>query len=53
MRPPRPLPAELQGLKPQGAWETDFLASVTKQVRSGRGLSEKQRAIVERIRARG
>jgi ribonuclease HI len=47
------VPPELVGLQPQGAWETSFLSSVARQLRAGRALSDKQRAIVERIRARG
>lgn len=32
------------------AWELDFMESVTKQTANGKALSEKQRAMVERIR---
>ena len=46
------VPAELVGLVPQGSWETDFLRSITQQLRSGRKLSDKQKAIVERMRGR-
>lgn len=46
------LPAELSGLQPQGAWETDFLKSLARQLRAGKTLSEKQQAIVDRIRRR-
>jgi hypothetical protein len=46
------VPAELVGLAPQGAWEQDFLRSISQQLRSGRKLSDKQKAIVERIRGR-
>lgn len=46
-------PDELAGLTPRGPWEEQFLASIAKQLRGGRALSEKQRAIVERIRERG
>jgi len=46
------VPAELVGLVPNGAWEQDFLRSVSQQLRSGRKLSDKQKAIVERIRGR-
>jgi ribonuclease HI len=49
----KPLPAELVGLVPQGDWEKDFLQSVTRQLRTGRALSLKQQAIVERMRGRG
>jgi ribonuclease HI len=45
-----PLPAELEGLVPRGPWENKFLASVTRQLRSGRALSEKQSAVLERMR---
>jgi ribonuclease HI len=46
-------PPELAGLKPQGTWEREFLNSVAGQLRRGRALSPKQRAVVDRIRARG
>lgn len=46
-------PDELAGLTPRGTWEEQFLASIAKQLRGGRPLSDKQRAIVERIRTRG
>src|SRR5207253_9444321 len=46
-------PPELVGLVPRGDWEREFLASVTQQLRRGRGLSAKQQAVVERMRARG
>jgi ribonuclease HI len=49
---PKALPDELAGLEPRGAWESSFVASVAKQVRAGRELSEKQRAVIDRIRAR-
>jgi ribonuclease HI len=48
----KPLPSELVGLVPQGDWEKDFLQSVARQLRTGRALSLKQQAIVERMRAR-
>ncbi|MGI9148266.1 MAG: ribonuclease HI [Chloroflexota bacterium] len=44
--------AELLGLEPGTDWERDFVRSVSKQLGDGRPLSDKQRAIVERIRAR-
>ena len=47
------LPEELVGLQPQTAWETDFLSSLARQLRSGKPLSVRQQAIVERIRDRG
>jgi ribonuclease HI len=46
------VPPELVGLVPQGTWEQDFLRSVSQQLRSGRKLSDKQKAIVERMRGR-
>lgn len=42
----------LAGLEPRGDWETEFLSSIARQLRSGRPLSEKQQAVVDRIRAR-
>jgi len=45
-------PPELDGLEPRGAWEQEFLASVSQQLRRKRPLSPKQQAIVDRIRAR-
>jgi ribonuclease HI len=44
---------ELLGVEPQGDWEKDFVRSVSKQLRGGRALSEKQQAVINRIRARG
>jgi len=49
----RPDPPELVGLDPRGDWERDFVRSVSKQLRGGRALSDKQQAIVDKIRARG
>ena len=46
-------PPELAGLEPKGDWEQKFVSSVKDQLRRGRKLSEKQQAIVDRIRARG
>ncbi len=46
-------PPELVGLEPKGDWEQKFLSSLKDQLRRGRKLSEKQQAIVDRIRARG
>jgi ribonuclease HI len=46
-------PPELAGLEPKGDWEQKFLSSLKDQLRRGRKLSDKQQAIVERIRARG
>lgn len=54
-RPGRPAdqpPPELAGLAPRGHWETSFLQSVARQLRAGRALSQKQQAVVERIRSR-
>ena len=45
-------PPELVGLVPQGEWEQSFVRSIKDQLRRGRKLSEKQQAIVDRIRAR-
>ena len=46
-------PPELTGVVPKGDWERDFLKSIRDQLRRGRKLSEKQQAVVERMRARG
>jgi ribonuclease HI len=45
-------PPELVGLQPRGEWETQFLSSVARQLRSGKPLSPKQQAIVDRMRGR-
>jgi len=52
--PPRPptVPSELAGLVPQGDWEQQFLKSVALQLRQRRPLTPKQRAVLDRIRAR-
>ena len=47
-----PEPAELTGLQPRTDWERDFVASVREQLRRGRALSDKQRAVLDRIRAK-
>jgi ribonuclease HI len=47
------LPSELTGLEPRGPWELSFVQSVAKQLRAGRSLSEKQQAVIDRIRQRG
>ncbi|MBV9358310.1 MAG: hypothetical protein JO023_22585 [Chloroflexi bacterium] len=47
-----PPPAELEGLQPANTWEADFLRSVASQVRAGRALSDRQRAVLDRMRAR-
>lgn len=50
------LPALLHRDSGVTAWERDFCASLTRQIRAGRKISEKQeialRGIVERFRAR-
>src|SRR4029077_18568177 len=38
--------AELEGLQPANSWEADFLRSVATQLRAGRPLSDKQRAVL-------
>ncbi len=48
-----PTLALLDGLVPHDDWERNFLRSIANQLRSGRALSGKQQAIVDRIRARG
>jgi ribonuclease HI len=45
-------PPELAGLEPGSDWERDFVRSVAKQLRGGRVMSEKQQAVIDRIRAR-
>jgi ribonuclease HI len=52
-RPAPALPPELAGLEPRGPWESSFVDSVAKQLRAGRSLSEKQQAVIDRIRRRG
>jgi ribonuclease HI len=47
--PPR---VELTDLQPATDWERDFVASVQDQLRRGRALTQKQQAVVDRIRAR-
>lgn len=47
---PAPLPQELADLTPRGPWESKFLASVARQVRAGRPVSEKQAAVLARMR---
>jgi ribonuclease HI len=46
-------PPELAGIEARGDWEKDFVRSVAKQLRGGRALSDKQQAVIEKIRARG
>ena len=48
----RAVPAEIADLVPSGTWEKDFVQSLARQLRTGRALSPKQQAVVERIRAR-
>jgi ribonuclease HI len=52
-RPAKSVPSELVDVVPHGDWESQFLRSVSDQLRKGRSLSDKQRAIVDRMRARG
>jgi ribonuclease HI len=49
----QPEPPQLAGLEPRGEWERDFVRSISKQLRGGRALSDKQQAIIDKIRARG
>jgi ribonuclease HI len=51
-RPAVATPSPLAGLVPHDDWERNFLQSIANQLRSGRSLSARQQAIVERIRAR-
>jgi ribonuclease HI len=44
-------PPELTGLQPRTDWERDFVASVRDQLRRGRTLSDKQRAVLDRMRS--
>jgi ribonuclease HI len=44
-------PPELVGLQPRTDWERDFVGSVRDQLRRGRTLSDKQRAVLDRMRA--
>jgi ribonuclease HI len=44
-------PPELLGLEPRSDWERDFVRSLAKQLRNGSKLSDKQQAVIERIRA--
>jgi ribonuclease HI len=45
-------PRELRGLIPHTDWERDFVSSVRDQLRRGRSLSDKQQAVLQRIRSR-
>jgi ribonuclease HI len=51
MRKVQPDPPELIDLEPRTDWEREFVRSLTKQLRNGRALSDKQQAVIERIRA--
>jgi ribonuclease HI len=53
VRPVHPDSPELADIEPRGEWERDFVRSVSKQLRGGRALSDKQQAVIGRIRARG
>ncbi|MDQ6673735.1 MAG: hypothetical protein M3069_23825 [Chloroflexota bacterium] len=53
VRQVQPEAPQLVGLEPRGEWERDFVRSVSKQLRGGRALSDKQQAIIDRIRAHG
>jgi ribonuclease HI len=46
-------PPELDGVEPRSDWERDFVRSVAKQLLGGRALSDKQQAVIDKIRARG
>jgi ribonuclease HI len=46
-------PPELQGVTPRTDWERDFVTSLRDQLRRGRSLSDKQQAVLQRMRARG
>jgi ribonuclease HI len=48
----RNVPPELAGLEPRTDWEREFLSSVADQLKRGRELSDKQRAVIERMRTR-
>ena len=45
-------PSELSGVVPKTDWERDFVASLRDQLRRGRSLSEKQQAVLDRLRSR-
>jgi ribonuclease HI len=45
-------PAEIESLQPANTWEADFLRSVASQLRGGRALSDRQRAVLDRMRQR-
>ncbi len=48
----KPPTSELDGVVPRGEWEKSFVNSVRDQLRKGRHLSPKQRAIIERMKNR-
>jgi ribonuclease HI len=52
-RPAPATPDVLVGLVAHDDWERNFLRSIANQLRSGRVLSARQQAIIDRIRARG
>jgi ribonuclease HI len=45
-------PPELEGVAPKTDWERDFVASVRDQLRRGRALSDKQQAVLKRMRTK-
>lgn len=49
--PAVPPPPELAGLTPRNPWQASFLQSVARQLRGGRPLSEKQAAVLQRMRS--
>ena len=48
---PPAVPPELVGIEPRTDWEREFLTSVTQQLQRGRALSEKQQAVIDRMRS--
>ena len=50
---PPATPPELIGIEPRTDWEREFVTSVSRQLRGGRQLSEKQQAVIDRMRAGG
>jgi ribonuclease HI len=48
---PKSEPPEVVGLQPRTDWEREFVASVRDQLQRGRSLSDKQQAVLDRIRA--
>jgi ribonuclease HI len=47
-----PAPSVFDGITPQGEWERNFVASVRDQLRRGRKLSDKQQAVLDRMKRR-